>query len=194
MLDISRLLETHWTKTLASWKAEAGNIHPLAFWHSVKVQLRREQDRREAGQESEKKRRLLWPHLLNRRSPQEWCWQCGKMCFSWTHAQKCMSTCTNGHTLATLFTAHKWVRTYYRGKMYRPKNQLVCLCVWFWYSKLLNQTSKKFISVWPNATVTQSLWNWNQNQSLNTWNPNQVSVRTAAASMKLNEADHFKLC
>lgn len=142
MLDISRLLETHWTKTLASWKAEAGNIHPLAFWHSVKVQLRREQNRREAGQESEKKRRLLWPHLLNRRSPQEWCWQCGKMCFSWTHAQKCMSTCTNGHT--QLYSqpisgcAHT-TEAKCRIHRYRPKNQLVCVV-------LVQQTSKKFIS------------------------------------------------
>lgn len=45
------------------------------------------------------KRGLLWLHLLKRRSPEQWCWQCGKMCFSLNHEQECMSTHTHKHTL-----------------------------------------------------------------------------------------------
>lgn len=42
-----------------------------------------------------KKRRLLWPRLLKRRSPEEWCWQCGKMCFSLKHGYTHIHTSTH---------------------------------------------------------------------------------------------------
>lgn len=36
--------------------------------------------------------------FFNRRSPEEGCWQCGKMCFSLKHAQECMSAHTQANT------------------------------------------------------------------------------------------------
>lgn len=65
MLNISRLLETPRTKTLASWKAEAGNIHPLACWHPVKVQLRTEQNGTEQSQARSLKRKEKAPLALS---------------------------------------------------------------------------------------------------------------------------------
>lgn len=99
MFNISRLLETPWTKTLASWKAEAGNIHPPSSLAASQSPIEDRTGQNRAGPGGRKKRRLLWPRLLKRRSPEEWCWQCGKMCFSLKHGYTHIHT--NTHFICT---------------------------------------------------------------------------------------------
>lgn len=77
------------------------NIHPLAFWHSVKVQLRTEQDRTEPGQEPEKKRGLLWPPFLYQEKPRGVIlavWENVLLFEARTEVHECTHTHTNGHT------------------------------------------------------------------------------------------------